>query len=77
MTRVMQSLARVWLSLSAAAKRRPRCSAFTRTQELQAQLAFILESEEKNTVVWIAYRGDGRPHALRFKRTCLLPSHAH
>ncbi|HEY6270572.1 MAG TPA: ATP-dependent DNA helicase [Terriglobales bacterium] len=31
-----------------------------RTQELQTQLAFLMESEDKNTVFWIDHRGDGR-----------------
>jgi ATP-dependent DNA helicase DinG len=31
-----------------------------RAQELRAQLAFILESRDKNTVFWIDWRGEGR-----------------
>jgi ATP-dependent DNA helicase DinG len=31
-----------------------------RCQELQAQLAFIMESEDKNTVFWLEYRGESR-----------------
>jgi ATP-dependent DNA helicase DinG len=31
-----------------------------RTQELQTQLAFLMESEDKNTVFWIDHRSDGR-----------------
>ena len=33
-----------------------------RTQELQTQLAFLMESEDKNTVFWIDQRGEGRKH---------------
>src|SRR5262249_33438668 len=31
-----------------------------RSQELQAQLAFIMESQDKNTVFWLEYRGEAR-----------------
>ena len=33
-----------------------------RTQELQTQLAFLMESEDKNTVFWIDQRGEGRKY---------------
>ncbi|MFI5104738.1 MAG: ATP-dependent DNA helicase, partial [Terriglobales bacterium] len=58
---VMQSLARVLGELELLPQKPEEVFNFARrTQELQTQLAFILESEDKNTVFWIEYRGEGR-----------------
>ena len=57
----MQSLARVLAELELLPQKPEEVFGFSRrTQELQAQLAFILESTDKNTVFWIEYRGEGR-----------------
>jgi ATP-dependent DNA helicase DinG len=58
---VMQSLARVLAELELLPQKPEEVFNFARrTQELQAQLSFIMESEDKNTVFWIEYRGEGR-----------------
>ena len=58
---VMQSLGRVLAELELLPQKPEEVFGFSRrTQELQAQLAFILESTDKNTVFWIEYRGEGR-----------------
>ncbi|HZI56388.1 MAG TPA: DEAD/DEAH box helicase, partial [Verrucomicrobiae bacterium] len=58
---VMQSLGRVLAELELLPQKPEEVFAFSRrTQELQAQLAFIMESTDKNTVFWIEYRGEGR-----------------
>jgi ATP-dependent DNA helicase DinG len=58
---VMQSLGRVLAELELLPQKPEDVFGFSRrTQELQAQLAFILESADKNTVFWIEYRGEGR-----------------
>jgi ATP-dependent DNA helicase DinG len=58
---VMQSLARVLAELELLPQKPEEVFGFSRrTQELQAQLAFILESKDKNTVFWIEYRGEAR-----------------
>src|SRR5580765_6741762 len=58
---VMQSLARVLAELELLPQKPEEVFAFSRrTQELQAQLAFIMESADKNTVFWIEYRGEAR-----------------
>src|ERR1041385_8066586 len=58
---VMQSLARALAELELLPQKPEEVFNFSRrTQELQAQLAFILESTDKNTVFWIEYRGEGR-----------------
>ena len=58
---VMQSLARVLAELELLPQKPEEVFGFSRrTQELQAQLAFILELTDKNTVFWIEYRGEGR-----------------
>jgi ATP-dependent DNA helicase DinG len=57
----MQSLARVLAELELLPQKPEEVFGFSRrTQELQVQLAFILESTDKNTVFWIEYRGEGR-----------------
>ncbi|HSM84707.1 MAG TPA: ATP-dependent DNA helicase [Candidatus Limnocylindrales bacterium] len=58
---VMQSLEQVFSQLELLPKKPDEVFNFgRRTQELQAQLAFIMESEDKNTVFWIEWRGEGR-----------------
>ena len=58
---VMQSLGRVFSELELLPKKPDEVFNFARrTQELQAQLAFIMESEDKNTVFWIEWRGEAR-----------------
>jgi ATP-dependent DNA helicase DinG len=58
---VMQSLERVFSELELLPKKPDEVfNLARRTQELQAQLAFIMESEDKNTVFWIEQRGEAR-----------------
>ncbi|HET7871871.1 MAG TPA: ATP-dependent DNA helicase [Terriglobales bacterium] len=58
---LMQALGRVFSELELLPKKPDEVFNFARrTQELNAQLAFILESEDKNTVFWIEWRGEGR-----------------
>jgi ATP-dependent DNA helicase DinG len=58
---VMQALAGVFSQLETLPKKPEEVFALARrTQELQAQLAFIMESQDKNTVFWIDWRGEGR-----------------
>jgi ATP-dependent DNA helicase DinG len=58
---LMQTLERVFSELEILPKKPDEVFSFARrTQELQAQLAFIMESEDKNTVFWIEQRGEGR-----------------
>ena len=58
---VMQSLQRVFSELEVLPKKPDEVfNLARRTQELQAQLAFIMESQDKNTVFWIEYRGEAR-----------------
>ncbi|HET9790360.1 MAG TPA: ATP-dependent DNA helicase [Candidatus Angelobacter sp.] len=58
---VMNSLEYVFSQLELLPKKPEEVFNFARrTQELQKQLAFIMESEDKNTVFWIEWRGEGR-----------------
>ena len=58
---VMQTLGRVLAELELLPQKPEEVFNFSRrSQELQAQLAFIMESEDKNTVFWIEYRGEAR-----------------
>jgi ATP-dependent DNA helicase DinG len=58
---VMQALARIFSELEVLPKKPDEVFGFARrTQELQTQLAFIMESEDKNTVFWIDWRGEAR-----------------
>jgi ATP-dependent DNA helicase DinG len=58
---VLQSLARVLGELELLPQKPEEVFNFARrTQELQVQLNFIMESDNKNTVFWIEYRGEGR-----------------
>ena len=58
---VMQALARIFSELEVLPKKPDEVFSFARrTQELQTQLAFIMESEDKNTVFWIDWRGEAR-----------------
>jgi len=58
---VMQSLGRVFGELELLPAKPDEVFGFARrTQELQTQLAFLMESEDKNTVFWIDHRGEGR-----------------
>lgn len=58
---VMQSLDHVFSQLELLPKKPDEVFNFgRRVQELKAQLAFIMESDDKNTVFWIEYRGEGR-----------------
>jgi ATP-dependent DNA helicase DinG len=58
---LMQSVGRVFSELELLPKKPDEVFNFgRRTQEMQAQLAFILESEDKNTVFWIERRGELR-----------------
>ena len=56
---VMQSLGRVMAELELLPQKPEEVFGFIRrSQELQAQLAFIMESQDKNTVFWLEYRGE-------------------
>jgi ATP-dependent DNA helicase DinG len=58
---VMNSLEYVFSQLELLPKKPEEVFNFARRmQELQKQLAFIMESEDKNTVFWIEWRGEGR-----------------
>ncbi len=58
---IMQGLEQVFSTLELMPKKPDEVFNFARrTQELKTQLAFIMESEDKNTVFWIEYRGEGR-----------------
>src|SRR5262249_53052315 len=58
---VMDSLENVFHELEALPRKPEEVFGFARrTQELQTQLAFIMESENKNTVFWIDHRVEGR-----------------
>jgi ATP-dependent DNA helicase DinG len=58
---LMKSLGQVFSELEILQKKPDEVFSFARrTQELKAQLAFIMESEDKNTVFWIDWRGEGR-----------------
>ena len=70
----MQSLARVLAELELLPQKPEEVFGFSRrTQELQTQLAFIMESEDKNTVFWIEYRGEGRAHVAGKRTLCCKP----
>jgi ATP-dependent DNA helicase DinG len=58
---LMKSLATVHAELELLPQKPEEVFGFSRrTQELQTQLAFIMESTDKNTVFWIEYRGEAR-----------------
>jgi ATP-dependent DNA helicase DinG len=58
---VRQSLGRVVSELELLSQKPEEVFSFSRRcQELQVQLEFIMESEDKNTVFWLEYRGEGR-----------------
>ncbi|HET9839041.1 MAG TPA: ATP-dependent DNA helicase [Candidatus Angelobacter sp.] len=58
---VMQSLKRVVAELELLAQKPEEVFNFLRRcGELQAQLGFIMESRDKNTVFWLEYRGESR-----------------
>src|SRR5882724_5454094 len=58
---IMQSLGRVFSELEMLPQKPDEVFNFSRrAQELQAQLAYIMESEDKNTVFWIEWRGEAR-----------------
>ncbi|HLY91708.1 MAG TPA: ATP-dependent DNA helicase [Candidatus Angelobacter sp.] len=58
---VMQSLKRVVAELELLPQKPEEVFNFLRRcGELQAQLGFIMESQDKNTVFWLEYRGEGR-----------------
>ena len=58
---LMQSVGQVFSELEILPKKPDEVFGFARrTQEIKAQLAFIMESEDKNTVFWIDWRSEGR-----------------
>ena len=58
---LMQSLERVFSELELLSPKPEEVFGFVRrSRELQTQLAFIMESEDKNTVFWIDHRGESR-----------------
>lgn len=58
---LMRSLDGVFSQLEILPKKPDEVFSFARrTQELKVQLAFIMESEDKNTVFWIDWRGEAR-----------------
>src|SRR5215468_5565191 len=58
---LMQSMERVFSELELLPKKPEEVFGFARrTRELQTQLAFIMESEDKNTVFWVDQRGEGK-----------------
>jgi ATP-dependent DNA helicase DinG len=58
---VTQSLGRLVAELELLPQKPEEVFSFVRrSQELQAQLNFIMESEDKNTVFWIEYRSESR-----------------
>jgi len=57
----MQSLVRVFSELELLPQKPDEVFNFSRrAQELQAQLAYIMESTDKNTVFWIEWRSEAR-----------------
>ncbi|HMF91420.1 MAG TPA: ATP-dependent DNA helicase [Candidatus Angelobacter sp.] len=63
---VMQSLEGVFGQLETLPRKPEEVFGFARrTQELQTQLGFIMESENKNIVFWIDQRGEGRKTKAR------------
>ncbi|HZS29140.1 MAG TPA: ATP-dependent DNA helicase [Candidatus Angelobacter sp.] len=58
---LMQSLERIVAELELLQPKPEEIFNFIRrSQEMQAQLAFIMESQDKNTVFWLEYRGESR-----------------
>ncbi|HZD93717.1 MAG TPA: ATP-dependent DNA helicase, partial [Candidatus Sulfotelmatobacter sp.] len=58
---VLQSLGRLIAELELLPQKPEEVFNFVRrSQELQVQLSFIMQSEDKNTVFWIEYRGESR-----------------
>lgn len=58
---LMQSLQRIVAELELLQPKPEEVFNFVRrSQEMQAQLAFIMESQDKNTVFWLEYRGESR-----------------
>ncbi|HKR97487.1 MAG TPA: ATP-dependent DNA helicase [Candidatus Angelobacter sp.] len=58
---LMQSLERIVAELELLQPKPEEVFNFIRrSQELQTQLAFIMESQDKNTVFWLEYRGESR-----------------
>ena len=58
---IMQSLGRVVAELELLPQKPEEVFNFLRRcGELRAQLAFIMESQDKNTVFWLEYRGEAR-----------------
>jgi len=58
---VMQSLEHIFSQLELLPQKPEEVFGFARrTQELQKQLAFIMESKDRNTVFWIEYRSEAR-----------------
>ena len=58
---IMQALGRIFSELEILPQKPDEVFVFARrTQELQTQLAFIMESRDKNTVFWIEWRGESR-----------------
>jgi ATP-dependent DNA helicase DinG len=58
---IMEALGRVYSELELLQEKAEDVFNFIRrTSELKAQLAFILESRDKNTVFWIEWRGESR-----------------
>jgi ATP-dependent DNA helicase DinG len=58
---LMQTLERVFSELELLPKKPEEVFGFARrTKELHTQVAFILESQDKNTVFWIDHRGEAR-----------------
>ncbi len=58
---IMQSLVRVFSELELLPQKPAEVFNFSRrAQELQAQLAYIMESTDKNTVFWIEWRSEAR-----------------
>ncbi len=58
---VLQSLGRTIAELELLPQKPEEVFGFVRrSQELQVQLEFIMESQDKNTVFWLEYRGESR-----------------
>jgi ATP-dependent DNA helicase DinG len=58
---VLQSLGRTVAELELLPQKPEEVFGFVRrSQELQVQLEFIMESQDKNTVFWLEYRGESR-----------------
>ncbi|HKF23425.1 MAG TPA: ATP-dependent DNA helicase, partial [Candidatus Angelobacter sp.] len=63
---LMQSLEGVFSQLETLPRKPEEVFGFARrTQELQTQIGFIMQSEDKNTVFWIDQRGEGRKTKTR------------